>query len=121
MILKIAITLAGMWAALRPASYGFLFIFSFDSSIIFDLLILLSCTILVWKAFRPTIRTVWVLSLVLLLLATGMGFFHHFPDYGESGPLPYEWLNGYYPFSLPLILLTLVAHSVHNRKRTKSE
>ena len=121
MILKTATILAGMWAGLRPATYAFLFLFSLDSSIIFDLLVLLSCTILAWEAFRPTIRTAWVLSLVILLLATGMGFFHHFPDYGESGPLPYEWLNGYYTFSLPLIFVTLVARGVRYRKIKDSE
>jgi hypothetical protein len=107
-LLKIAIFITGIWAAIRPAVYGFIFIIASDSSAIIDFLVLGSCIIIVWDAFKILPRLVWSASLLILLVATNIGFFHYFQDFGESGPLPYEWLNGYYKFSLPLIILAVL-------------
>ena len=52
----------------------------------------------------------WAASLLILLTAISIGFFHYFRDVGESGPLPYEWLNGYYKFTLPLITLAVLKY-----------
>jgi len=113
--LKIVILLAGIWAALRPAVYGALSIFFVDSSAMIDLLVLGSCIIIVWDAFRSLSPVVWISSFAVLLIATNTGFFHHFRDSGESGPLPYEWLNGYYQYTLPLISLAILNRIVRRR------
>lgn len=107
-ILKIATLIAGIWAAMHPAVYGVLFLFFVDYSAIIDLMVVASCIIIVWHTFRSLPLFLWIVSLAVLFLAASIGFFHHFRDVGESGPLPYEWLNGYYKFSLPLIILALL-------------
>lgn len=107
-ILKIAILFAGIWAALRPATYGALFLSVFDSSAIIDFLVLGSCIIIVWDAFKTMPRLIWVTAFVFLLVATTIGFIQYFRDSGESGPLAYEWLNEYYKFTVPLITLSLI-------------
>ena len=73
-----------------------------------DFLVLGSCIIVVWDALKTLAPLVWAASLLILLTATSIGFFHYFRDFGESGPLPYEWLNGYYKFTLPLLALALL-------------
>ena len=109
-LLKIAILLAGIWAGLHPSVYGFIFIVASDSSAVVDFLVLGSCVVVVWDAFNTVPRFAWSASLSILFMATAIGFFHLFRDFGESGPLPYEWLNGYYKFSLPLIGLTILKY-----------
>jgi hypothetical protein len=76
-----------------------------DSSAIIDFLVLGSCIIIVWDAFKTLPRLVWAESLLIILAATSKEFIYYFRAFGESGPLPYEWLNGYHKFSLPLITL----------------
>ena len=107
-ILKIVILLTGIWAALSPASYGALFLSVLDSSAIIDFVVLGSCIIIVWDAFKTMPRLIWGTAFMVLLIATNIGFFYYFRDSGESGPLPYEWLNGYYKFTVPLITLSLM-------------
>lgn len=122
--LKISILLTGILAAYPPAVYGALTIFYFDLSAIIDLLIVGGCVIIAWDAFRSVPRFMWIASFIALLIATSIGFFHYFQDAGESGPLPYEWLNGYYKFTIPLIALCSLNHFFRWRmvkqKRAKS-
>jgi hypothetical protein len=108
-ILRILIVFAGIWAALSPASYGFLFILAADSSTVFDLLILGTCILLVLNEFKYCPNFIWFISIFILIITTSIEFFYLFRDVGESGPLPYEWLNGYYKFSLPLIILSMLS------------
>jgi len=117
-LLKIAILLAGVWAALRPAVYGFMFMVASDSSAIVDFLVLGSCIIIVWDGFKTLPRLVWTASFLILLTATNIGFFHYFRDFGESGPLPYEWLNGYYKFALPFIALVVFSSFLKSNMMT---
>jgi len=35
------------------------------------------------------------------------GFGYHFRDSGESGPLPYEWINDYFWSAIPLLVTTM--------------
>jgi hypothetical protein len=107
-VLKIAIILAGIWAALSPIAYGFISIIVFHSSAFIDILVFGSCVVLVWEAFSKLPRPIWVASMVVLLGAANIGFVHYFRDFGSSGPLPYEWLNGYYKNAAPLIVLSFL-------------
>lgn len=48
------------------------------------------------------------LTLVATLIVIGYSVasqFHRFRDSGESGPLPYEWLNDYWIISWPAVLV----------------
>jgi hypothetical protein len=108
-ILKIAIIAAGVLAALRPAVYGALSIVFVDSSAIIDFLVLLSCIIIVWDTFRSAHLFVWVAAFAVSLVAANIGFIYHFKDFGESGPLPFEWLNEYFIHALPLLILALLS------------
>jgi hypothetical protein len=115
-LLKLAIIVAGVLAALRPAVYGTLSIIFMDSSAIIDLLVLGSCIVLVWHTFRSAPLLVWVAALAVLIVAANIGFIHHFKDFGESGPLPFEWLNEYFMHALPLIILALLSSFLHGYK-----
>jgi hypothetical protein len=115
-MLKIATIVAGVLAALRPAVYGTLSIVFMDSSAIIDLLVFGSCIILVWHTFRSAPLLVWVAAFAVLLVAANIGFIHHFKDFGESGPLPFEWLNEYFIQALPLIILALLSRFLRGYK-----
>jgi len=106
--MKIAILLTGIWAAMLPAAYGVIFIIFFHFSAFIDFLVLGSCIVLVWDSFRTLPRLIWTASFLVLLCATNIGFVHYFSDFESSGPLPYEWLNGYFKNSVPLITLVLL-------------
>lgn len=67
---------------------------------------------LVVDTFRRVPALHWIIMLGVLLGAASVGFFHHFRYSGESGPLPYEWLNGYYASALPLILVSLATRLI---------
>ena len=75
---------------------------------IVDLLVLGSCIIIVWDSFRTMPRAIWVVSMIILVCSANVGFIYHFQDSGASGPLPFEWLNDYYKFTLPLIATSLL-------------
>jgi hypothetical protein len=55
--------------------------------------------------------------MVVLLAASLVGLFVHFRDSGESGPLPYEWLNDYYFRSTPLMLISAANRLLRRLKR----
>ena len=120
-ILKIAIFVSGIWAAYLPAVYGALSIFYVDSSAIIDLLVVGSCIIIVWDTFRASPRIILLTSFMVLLIATTIGFFHYFRDSGASGPLPYEWLNGYYEHTVPFIILSLLMFFLRQRFENSKE
>jgi hypothetical protein len=116
-IIKVSILIAGIWAAIRPAVYGALFTLVFNSSAIIDFLVVGSCFVIVWHAFRPLPSFMWITPFGVLLVATIVDFLHHFRDFGESGPLPYEWLNGYHRHTLPLITLVLFNCFIQRSKK----
>lgn len=106
--LKIAFLMAGAWAALKPTLFAAIFAFVGHRSAVLDMVVVASCLVIVWGAFRRAPLYLWVGSVLVLMVSSFAGFFHHFKDSGESGPLPYEWLNGYFQFSLPLVVLVVI-------------
>ena len=106
--IQIVTILAGVWAAMRPMIYGLIFMLAVDPSAIIDFIVVGGCIVLVWHTIRPLPFSLWIAALSTLLISTSVGFFYHFLDYGESGPLPFEWLNGYYELSMPLIIIVLL-------------
>ena len=99
------VTLACIWAIYIPVMYGLLFTFSLNSSALVDLTIFISCIALTATVFIKPKPAISLISSVIVLAFSIVGFFYHFQDSGTSGPLPYEWLNGYYLHTLPLLII----------------
>ena len=104
--MRIAAVAAFAYAVVAPASYALLFAFMADRSALIDIAVVGSCVILVANGFKPLSGWLFVSATALLIAASLAGIFVHFRDSGASGPLPYEWLNGYYLRSTPLLLIS---------------
>lgn len=104
---RILIIPAALWALIAPGSYGLLFGVGGDWSAIIDLVIVLCCLVLAISLFIKVSSSVWCVCLLLLSTAVFVGLLHHFQDSGESGPLPFEWLNRYLTQGLPLLVLAI--------------
>lgn len=113
--LKVLMLIAGAWAALKPAVFAAIFGFVFDQSALIDLAVVGSCIVLVRGALSHVPRYLWGLAFSILLVSSTVGFLHHFKDAGESGPLAYEWLNGYVQFGAPLLVLAVAGLFRNNR------
>ena len=100
--------LAAIWAALPPAAYGLLFAAFRDGSAIVNLPTALLCPVLAVSSFDKKPTVTWFVSFAWLSTATLAGVVHHFQDSGESGPLPFEWINRYAWSSTPLLLISIV-------------
>jgi hypothetical protein len=101
--------MAAAWAILAPAMYGTLFGAFADWSALFDFLIVFSCGVLVVAAFKNISLGLWLAAFAVMALSGVSGFFYHFQDSGESGPLPFEWLNSYFVQALPLLLIAFLS------------
>jgi len=108
-ILRTLIVIAAIWAVLAPAMYGVLSGAFADWSAIFDFLIVFSCGVLVLAAFKNISLGIWLAVFAVVAVFGVSGFFYHFQDSGQSGPLPFEWLNSYFVQALPLLLIALLA------------
>ena len=107
--LRTLIVIAAIWAILAPAMYGVLFGAFADWSALLDFLIVFSCGVLVLAAFKNISLGIWLAAFAVVAVSGVSGFFYHFQDSGESGPLPFEWLNSYFVQALPLLLIALLA------------
>ena len=106
-----------LWAILAPGSYGVLFLVHGHWSALIDAMVVLVCAILVAPVFRRTPTGLWLGGACTLAVTGFLGFFHHFRDSGESGPLPFEWLNDYWTQALPLLVLSAVFMGSVRKKR----
>jgi hypothetical protein len=97
------------FAVISPGSYALLFAYVGDRSALIDFAVVVSCVILAADVFRHFRVWIFLSAAVVLLSASLAGLFVHFRDSGESGPLPYEWLNRYYVCSMPLLLFSAAA------------
>ena len=111
-ILRTLIVIAAIWAILAPAMYGVLFVAFADWSALFDFLIVLSCGVLVLAAFKNVSFGIWLAAFAVVAVTGVSGFFYHFQDSGESGPLPFEWLNSYFVKALPLLIIAFLTRFV---------
>ncbi len=118
----ILVIAAAIWACLVPSSYSVLW-FLCRAWVPFGVsaAVCVCSVILVIDEFRRIPIPLWVMMLVLLASAGSAGFFHHFRDSGESGPLSYEWLNGYHIYALPLVLVSLASRAHNWKMRHKEE
>ncbi len=105
---RILIIPAFVWAALPPASYSLFALFN-HWSMIEDLLVVLSCLVLTIFPYKKFNIGAWVAAYAFLVIITATGLIHHFQDSGESGPLPFEWINSYYNHSAPLLVIALLS------------
>ena len=112
--LRILAVGAGAWACLSPFVW-LLFCNGWLGPRGIAAIVVASSVGLVVDTFRRVPVVLWIIMLVVLLSAGSVGFFHHFRDSWESGPLPYEWLNSYFASALPLILVSLVSRVVGRR------
>jgi hypothetical protein len=112
--LRILAVAAGVWACLSPFIW-LIFCNGWWGPRGIAVIIFTSSVGLVVDIFRRVPVMLWIMMLVMLLSAGSVGIFHHFQDSGESGPLPYEWLNSYYASALPLILVSLATRMIGRR------
>ena len=119
--LRILIVIAAILAILAPASYCLLFAAFTHWSALVDLALVVSCIILALAAFKHISFVFWMMAFVIVTVFAGSGFFNHFRDSGESGPLPFEWLNGYYLNALPLLLLAALSPFLAINKETEQD
>ena len=118
-ILRILIVIAAIWAILAPVMYGMLFGAFADWSVLVDFLIVFSCGVLVLATFKNISHVLWIAAFVLVALSGASGFFYHFQDSGESGPLPFEWLNSYFLQALPLLLISAIVRLFEANKEAQ--
>ena len=112
---RIIIMIAALWASYLPGFYGILFAYGMHWSAIVDFLIVTSCLILAVSTFARIPVVVWSICLTILAIATVSGLVFHFRDSGESGPLPFEWLNGYLKNGLPLPIFCTIYRILQKR------
>ena len=109
----ILILIAAVLAALAPAAYGLLFGYHGHWSALIDIATAGLCAILAVSSFYPGMKTIWVVSFLWVLLTACLGLFHHFQDSGESGPLPFEWINHYVWPAAPLLIISMAFQIFH--------
>ena len=122
--LRVIVIPALIWAGLAPGNYGFLSFYFHHWSAWVDLAVLLACIILAAPPFKRLPFTLWLCGLIAVSVTASLGFFHHFQDSGESMPLPFEWLNGYWTQALPLVLVSVASVAILsrcNQKPTENE
>jgi len=102
--LRIALVVAAGWAMWVPGIFAL--IVSNDPSVCVDLLAVITCATLALAGFRHVPLPLWFASYAVMVGLCVVGFVHHFRDYGESGPLPLEWLNNYFRFATPLLIVS---------------
>jgi len=114
-VFRIMIVIAALWALYLPGAYGILFAFVMHWSAAVDFMIVLCCLILTVSAFTKVTGAVLSMCLIILAVSSISGLFFHFKDSGESGPLPFEWLNDYLVHVLPLLILYVLFKIVRRR------
>ena len=103
--LRIVIVLAALFASLSPASYGTFF----GANMLLCYLLVTACFVLACSEFRDFHFLIRISSWFLVLAFSLAGFGYHFRDSGESGPLPYEWINDYFWAAIPLLVTTMIS------------
>jgi hypothetical protein len=78
-------------------------------SAIVDFVIAFGCLGLAFDIIRRMPVWIWFAAFAVVTVSSLAGLCFHFQDSGESGPLPYEWLNDYYVRSWPLLIIALGA------------
>ncbi|MDF1739637.1 MAG: hypothetical protein P1U86_10795 [Verrucomicrobiales bacterium] len=116
----IASIFAGL-SFLGPFLYGLLFLVSGDFSAIVDFLVAAAVVGSALKIYVNLPISIWISAMTVFFGASTIGFFVHFRNSGESGPLPFEWLNQYYQFGLPAIILIGVAVRFDRREKLSEE
>lgn len=120
MIRIAAVILAGL-CFLGPFFYGVLFLFCGHWSAFVDFTVAASVVVSVLNPYVNVPMTPWLVSMAIFTAASLIGFFIHFQDSGESGPLPFEWLNQYYQVGIPTLLLIGLSVVLANRHRKDAE
>ncbi|HRQ89762.1 MAG TPA: hypothetical protein PLA50_13260 [Bacteroidia bacterium] len=111
-----AIVFSGL-SFLAPFLYGLLFGSTGDWSAIIDFAVAASVVGSASRVYVKLPNSLWIPSMMTFFAASMAGFFHHFRDSGESGPLPFEWLNQYYQFGLPSLILILLSVALARRQQ----
>jgi len=114
-ILQALLVIAAIWAILPAVAYGLLFASVAHWSSLIDLGLALSCITLSLSAFMRVATLAWLAALMIITGFSAIGQFYHFQDSGESGPLPFEWINGYLLHGLPLLTVSILL-KVHKYK-----
>ena len=107
--LRILIVFAAIWALLAPLSYGVIFGLFFDWSAIVDLSLAFACMILAYSECKNIRMTVRISAFLVVLGFLFADLLRNFRATGESGPLPFEWINGYFWQALPLLFLSAIS------------
>ena len=115
-VLKILTLLSALWALLPPASYGVMFLLLLNWSVLLDFLVSASCVVLAISAFRRIQIGIWSLFLAIPGLIMAAGLLLDFRTAGESGPLPFEWIAGYAPHAIPVLLISIAVRMYQNRQ-----
>jgi len=118
-VLRTLIVIAALFATLSPVMYGLLFGAFADWSAFFDFALVISCIALAFAAFKDLPFVLWLSAFVIVTVFATSGFFYRFRDSGESGPLPFEWLNNYLLQALPLLLIAAISRFFATNKETE--
>ena len=118
-LLRALIVIAAVWAILAPASYGLLFGVFFHWSALVDFAIVGACGVLALTAFKDVSLMLWLTAFSIVALCAASGFFYHFRDSGESGPLPFEWMNDYLFQAIPLLAVSVLVRVLATNKQAE--
>ena len=118
-LFRALIVIAAIWAILVPASYGLLFGFIFHWSALVDFAIVGACGVLALSAFKDVSPVLWFIAFSIVSLSAASGFFYHFRDSGESGPLPFEWMNDYFLQAIPLLVVSVLVRVLATNKQAE--
>jgi len=120
-VLRTLIVIAAIFAILAPAMYGFLFGAFADWSALIAFALVLSCAALVFAAFKNFSFMLWLAVFTIVTVFAVSGFFHRFRDSGESGPLPFEWLNSYFLQAFPLLVIAILTRVFVTNKKSEPD
>jgi len=118
-VLRTLIVIAAILAILAPAMYGFHFGAFADWSALVDFALVISCVALAFAAFRNLSVMLWLTAFTIVTVFAVSGFFHRFRDSGESGPLPFEWLNSYFLQAFPLLVVAILTRVFLTNKKSE--
>ena len=112
----IAIPLAALWAVQPPLHHLLLFAQMAHWSAVVDVAVCCCCVVLVAATIREPSGQLWWCAFCILCVASTIGSAVHMPALESGGP--FEWLNGYYVFTLPLLILSVLHRLVRGKRAT---
>jgi hypothetical protein len=117
-LIAIVVFAACIYPSLSALSYGVIFVWLGHFASLFSVFIGLACILLFIDSIKLLPTKIYLSVFIIVLVTSSLGFFIHFQDSGESGPLPFEWLNNYWKISFPLLFASAIGRFLKKHTNT---